>query len=77
MIGFGLTTADSPRVGMPGWPSTSWGSHGDDGKLFHDGYWGSDYVGQGYGQGDIVGCLYDLEKNELSFTHKGVMLGKY
>ncbi|KFY46704.1 hypothetical protein V494_00368 [Pseudogymnoascus sp. VKM F-4513 (FW-928)] len=75
IIGIGLATEDSPRIGMPGWRSTSWGYHGDDGEIFHGGYWGKDYADQKYGKGDFVGCLYDFEKRELSFTHNGTVLG--
>ncbi|KAI9770213.1 MAG: Ankyrin repeat domain-containing protein 44 [Geoglossum umbratile] len=75
IIGIGLATEGSPRIGMPGWRSTSWGYHGDDGKIFHGAYWGRDYADQTYGKNDFVGCLYDFEKKELSFTHNGTVLG--
>jgi len=62
---------------MPGWETTSWGYHGDNGEKYHDNYWGQAYNdAEMYSTGDIVGCLYDIEKKEISFTKNGELLGK-
>lgn len=61
---------------MPGWEITSWGYHGDNGQKYHDNYWGQAYNdAEMYTTGDIVGCLYDIEKKEVSFTKNGDLLG--
>jgi len=61
---------------MPGWETTSWGYHGDNGEKYHDNYWGQAYNdAEMYSTGDIVGCLYDIEKKEISFTKNGELLG--
>lgn len=62
---------------MPGWETTSWGYHGANGQKYHDDYWGQAYNdSEMYTTGDIVGCLYDIEKKEISFTKNGKLLCK-
>jgi hypothetical protein len=62
---------------MPGWSiATSWGYHGDDGLTFNNDS-SKIYAGKKYGKGDIVGCLYDIENSELSFTLNGTYLGEF
>ncbi|KAI9651083.1 hypothetical protein NHQ30_001120 [Ciborinia camelliae] len=81
IIGIGLASGDSPVDRMPGWSTktsaVSWAYHGNSGHIHHDSYWGEEYRGgQRYKQEDIVGCLYDLDKQELSYTLNGEALGK-
>jgi hypothetical protein len=62
---------------MPGWKITSWGYHADDGQKYHGNYWGQLYNdAEMYSTGDVVGCLYDIEQKEVSFTKNGKLLGK-
>jgi hypothetical protein len=66
---------DTPRLGMPGWEKKSWAFRSDDGHLY-DGGQGREYADKPYGKLDTIGCLYDLEKSEVSFTYNGTTLGE-
>lgn len=79
MTGIGLASEDTSPFSMPGWQKKTWAFHGDNGRIYDgdNAGWGRDYADQTYGKGDIVGCFYDLEKSELSFTYNGTMLGKF
>jgi Ran-binding protein 9/10 len=58
---------------MPGWTSSSWGYHGDDGYSFAEST-GTPY-GETFGTGDIVGCKISSDGNVV-FTKNGTSLGK-
>jgi hypothetical protein len=75
IIGLGLGNEHTPlRDNMPGWTSDSWGYHGDDGCTFHDGD-NDSYEEKTFAKGDVIGCLYELENSELSYTLNGEILG--
>lgn len=63
-----------------GWVKGSFGYHGDDGFRFtNDSHLlyacqGRKYYA-GYGDGDVVGCGYNLDKNEIFYTQNGHYLG--
>lgn len=59
---------------QPGWTSTSWGYHGDDGHKFHGGGRGRPY-GPSFGCGDTVGCGLDTLGGKVFFTKNGQFLG--
>lgn len=59
---------------MPGWSSSSWGYHGDDGKSFPESGTGTPY-GETFGTGDIIGCKISLD-GTVSFTKNGISLGR-
>lgn len=61
---------------MPGWASSSWGYHGDDGKRFnHPQGVGLRYY-DSYSTGDTVGCGINMKTGKMFFTKNGVNLGK-
>ena len=76
-MGIGLVNENYPKTEYEvGWAGYSFGFHADDGCKFA-GY----NKGQGvpysepYKVGDVIGCLYDQEKCEISFTKNGKLLG--
>lgn len=75
-VAIGLSRqAFSPDGRMPGWDSLSYGYHGDDGGLFHN---GGDMIrrfGPSFGAGDIVGCGVDYVHGGVFFTLNGEFLG--
>lgn len=61
---------------MPGWASSSWGYHGDDGKRFnHPQGVGLRYY-DSYSTGDTVGCGINMKTGKMFFTKNGANLGK-
>ena len=59
---------------MPGWELSSWGYHGDDGRLFAQSGTGTTYSDT-FGTGDLVGCHIAFDKG-ITFTKNGTSLGK-
>ena len=57
---------------MPGWFQSSWGYHGNDGKLYSDGK--SRTYGDTFGTGDVMGC--QISNEGVTFTKNGTSLGK-
>jgi hypothetical protein len=75
-VAIGLSRRDFSTHGrMPGWDHLSYGYHGDDGGLFHN---GGDMIrrfGPSFGPGDIVGCGLDYLHGGIFFTLNGEFLG--
>jgi Ran-binding protein 9/10 len=65
----GYTSLDS----LPGWKPSSWGYHGDDGKIYESNK-GTAY-GDKFGTGDVIGCHVSFDKG-ITFTKNGTSLGK-
>ena len=59
---------------MPGWHTSSWGYHGDDGRRFNSGEEGKTY-GDKFGTGDVVGCYIAFDKG-ITFTKNGTSFGE-
>ncbi|KAH7141683.1 ankyrin repeat-containing domain protein [Dactylonectria macrodidyma] len=72
-IGFGHKGFDP--TDMPGWASTTWSYHGDDGGLFHDGIpkLNSERT---FKTGDTVGCCIDPINGKAYFTRNGKPVGR-
>ena len=73
-IGLGVCNKYASLDSFPGWNSSSWGYHGDDGEKYSEGT-GTPY-GTTFKTGDIIGCYVHL-KEKISFTLNGTSLGKY
>ena len=75
-VAIGLSRREFRTHGrMPGWDDLSYGYHGDDGGLFHN---GGDMIrrfGPSFGAGDIVGCGVDYLHGGIFFTLNGQFLG--
>ena len=74
VIGLGLCSGFTSLEAMPGWEPSSWGYHGDDGKLYSGPGQGTTY-GDEFGTGDVVGCHITVDKGVI-FTKNGTSLGK-
>jgi Ran-binding protein 9/10 len=57
---------------MPGWLSTSYGYHGDDGNIYHAGN-GKSY-GPTFATGDVIGCYINLREQLIFYTRNGQLL---
>jgi hypothetical protein len=70
----GVRPKASSLDSLPGFDSTSWGYHGDDGGIFHD----SENLSssESFGLGDTVGCGFDSRDRTLFFTRNGLALGE-
>jgi hypothetical protein len=87
-IAVGVATKQFPLLGrFPGWDSSSYGWHSDDGQAFHNSGHGTPFQ-RGYGPGDVIGCGvdllpclptdrrgYDASAARLFFTRNGRMAG--
>lgn len=75
-IAIGLSCKDAKLEKLPGCMSRSYGYHALDGHIYNSssGYGGDEY-GSKYGQGDVVGCCWDMINNVLFFTRNGVSMG--
>lgn len=62
---------------MPGWATSSWGYHGDDGKKFNSPLGVGLRYSDVYNTGDTVGCGINIKTGKLFFTKNGVYLGKH
>jgi hypothetical protein len=62
--------------GFPGWTSSSWGYHSDDGKKYHDSAYGTEY-GEKCAVGDRMGCFLDIRGGKLSFYKNGKPCSKW
>ncbi|EAL45002.1 SPRY domain containing protein [Entamoeba histolytica HM-3:IMSS] len=56
-----------------GWEENSIGYHSDDGKMFYNSPKGKAFA-KPYGQGDTVGCGFDVSNHIVFFTINGVSL---
>ena len=75
-IGIGIAGESHDLNGMPGWWGSSYGFHGDDGKIFHGSNSGaSNKFLQKYGIYDRIGLGYDLDNKCIFFTKNGNFLG--
>jgi hypothetical protein len=76
-IDIGFTDEDFKNYLEPGWESNSYGYHGDDGALFHDGGFPVDTdFGPTFGTNDIVGAGIDHLKQKIFFTKNGKLVGR-
>jgi ankyrin repeat protein len=75
-IGIGFTDEDFKNCRQPGWESNSYGYHGDDGALFHDGGILVSDFGPTFGTNDIVGAGIDHLKQKIFFTKNGKLVGR-
>jgi Ran-binding protein 9/10 len=73
-IAVGLCSRYTRLDSLPGWTSTSWGYHGDDGHKYSKDT-GTPYA-KTFEAGDIIGCKV-LLKGNIVFTKNGASLGKY
>lgn len=76
MIGFGLCRPETPAIDMPGWATTSWGYHGDDGYIYNNPLGTGLRYSSSYTTGDMVGWGIDMRTGNLFFTRNGGSLGK-
>ena len=75
-VAIGLSTdAFDTRDRMPGWDTTSYGYHGDDGGIFHGHGDMLRPYGPSFGPGDTVGCGLDYRSRKIFFTKNGQFLG--
>ncbi|KAH8655991.1 concanavalin A-like lectin/glucanase domain-containing protein [Tricladium varicosporioides] len=72
-IGLGLCSGYAPLDSFPGWSSSSWGYHGDDGNFHSEGTRAT--YGNTFGTGDVIGCYIGFDKG-ITFTKNGTSLGK-
>jgi len=73
-VAVGLSIKSS-RSRMPGWDSSSYGYHGDDGGIFHSRGEMLRKYGPKYGEGDTVGCGVNYENGGIFYTLNGNFLG--
>jgi Ran-binding protein 9/10 len=73
VIGLGICSGYTSLNALPGWELSSWGYHGDDGKLYAQSSKGITYSDT-FGTGDVVGCLIAFDKG-ITFTKNGTPLG--
>jgi hypothetical protein len=76
IVAVGFCTKDDKLTGMPGWDSSSWGYHGDDGGLFHGSAYSAQCYGVEFGTKDVVGCGFNAGENTIFFTINGRLLGE-
>lgn len=74
-IGLGLCGREVCLKKMPGWQKVSYGYHGDDGCAFKETGQPGEKYGPKYGEGDVVGCCWDMVDNLVFFTRNGIALG--
>ncbi|KAI9856495.1 MAG: hypothetical protein M1813_008873 [Trichoglossum hirsutum] len=72
-IGLGLCSGHTSLNAFPGWKSSSWGYHGDNGKAYAESDTGTPY-GETFGAGDVIGCLI-ISGDGVVFTKNGASLG--
>lgn len=73
-VAVGFSTAEASLERLPGWESSSWGYHGDDGKMFFGEQSGRTY-GPTFGHNDVVGCGINFNTGQAFFTLNGQDLG--
>lgn len=59
-----------------GWRKTSWGYHGDDGAVFHGRSTHCTAFGSIYGEGDVIGCGINFDKEIAFYTMNGHVIGE-
>jgi len=72
-IAIGFTDEDFKNDRQPGWEPNSYGYHGDDGDLYHEGH-GFNF-GPKFSTDDIVGAGIDHLKQKIFFTKNGELVG--
>lgn len=76
-VGVALNDIFPLAVRMPGWDSSSFGYHGDDGKIYHGA--SQHRVGHSdwpkFGIHDTIGCGIDYQHRSIFFTLNGNFLG--
>jgi hypothetical protein len=75
-VAIGLCDGGTPLDGFPGWSSSSWAYHSDDGKKYHDTASGLEY-GEKCAVGDRMGCFLDIRGGKVSFYRNGKPCGKW
>ena len=77
-IGIGVSTTEFRVSMMPGWDSSSYGFHTDDGKIFHGNGQGFEF-GPKASVGDTIGCGVLFQRNKpttLFFTRNRECIGR-
>ena len=72
--GIGLSEIKASLNRQPGWDETTYGYHGDDGKMFAASASGQAY-GPTFATDDVIGCCFDLTEKQIFFTKNGKNLG--
>ncbi|KAH3762458.1 Ran-binding protein 9 [Pelomyxa schiedti] len=72
-VGIGLSTAVN-GYSQPGWTTSGYGYHGDDGNKFHAAGYGSEW-GPTFTKNEVIGCGVDFKTNSIFYTKNGQMLG--
>ncbi|CAI2193659.1 17454_t:CDS:2, partial [Funneliformis geosporum] len=72
-IGIGFCTKSASLNTLPGWEDSSWGYHGNDGKLYFKKY--DHPYGPKFMTGDTIGCCLNFKNNTSFYTRNGVNLG--
>ena len=75
IVAIGLSTRAPSVDSLPGFIDLSCGYH-SDGSIFHDGKKDPFSQGEGYGEGDVIGCYGDLENGLFYFTKNGFVVNE-
>lgn len=70
MIGVGYSDAQFNGNRQPGWDSSSYGYHGDDGRKYHHSSRGESF-GPTFARNDVIGCGYNYLKKQIFYTING------
>ncbi|CAI2191043.1 5386_t:CDS:2, partial [Funneliformis geosporum] len=73
-IGIGFCTKAASLNEMAGCEDSSWGYHGDDGRIFFNSRGGKPY-GPKFMTGDTIGCCLNFRNYTVFYTRNGVNLG--
>jgi hypothetical protein len=75
-ISIGFSTPKVTARRMPGWEPDSYGYAADDGCLLLGNSNSPKKYGPSYGNGDVIGCGINFNKNHIFFTKNGNHLGR-